>query len=110
VDYSPDGHSDMKCLVEGPDPSTGTCGISAPTLPGPSGCQRALATPERHGWLNALKHDFKRPDGSEGFTAKRLATSFTGVGIDQTSVPDEIWLDMRGCATDIVKKYGFVDA
>jgi hypothetical protein len=48
-----------KCLViEGPGPSTGTCGIciSAPTLPGPSGYQRALATPERHGWLNAI-HD-----------------------------------------------------
>jgi hypothetical protein len=61
-------------------------------------------------YIAALKHDFKRPDGSEGFTAKGLATSFTGVGIDQTSVPGEIWLDMRGCATDIVKKYGFVDA
>jgi hypothetical protein len=61
-------------------------------------------------YIAALQRDFKRPDGSEGFTAKGLATSFTGVGIDQTSVPGEILLDMRGCATDIVKKYGFVDA
>jgi hypothetical protein len=58
----------------------------------------------------ARERDFKRPGGSEGFTAKGLATGFTGVGIDQTSVPGEIMLDMRGCAADIVKKYGFLGA
>jgi hypothetical protein len=60
-------------------------------------------------YVAALQRDFKRPDGTDGFTAKGLATSFTGVSIDQ-SIPGEIVLDMRKCARDIVKKYGFLDA
>jgi hypothetical protein len=57
----------------------------------------------------SLQRGFKRPDGTEGFTTKGLTTSFTGVSIDQ-SVPGEIILDMCKCATDIVKKHGFLDA
>jgi hypothetical protein len=37
-------------------------------------------------YVAALQRDFKRPDGTDGFRAKGLATSFTGVSIDQ-SIP-----------------------
>ena len=57
----------------------------------------------------ALQHDFKRENGTDGYTNKGLLTEFIGIRTTQND-DGSIDIDMNGYKDDLIKRHGFLDS
>jgi hypothetical protein len=57
----------------------------------------------------ALKTDFKRENGTDGYTNKGLLTEFIGIRTTQNN-DGSIDIDMNGYKDDLIKRHGFLDS